>query len=309
MFDVGLPPRFQFRKENPVRVDEKSVLTPLPFNLSFSKISDWYQCPVKFWANYLTKEIKFQDTPQTLRGKAVHSALEKYGLTGEVDKILKPHELNLITKIRAVPNAVRLFEQEGAFGFTSIEFTEVYPMKKMWDKQPNGEKFFLTGMADVIMVTGETAVIIDHKTGKQKRNFHEPDKLKDNVKNGWLQLQLYAMYILLRYPGVNRVKCILNYLSDNVTVDKIYSRDELSALQQNAKWTCEHILADYTRVLRMQAGIKDKLNFEYARGFAKPSPLCDWCGYKDDCLRHRQTANAAQLIYDKNNPSNGVGLL
>lgn len=302
----------QIRKPNPKLVEQGTPMLKLPFALSYSKISEWYQCPTKFYANYLTEEIKFQDTPQTLLGKAKHKALEEYGLYGITNPILEPHEYDLVTKIRAVQDAVVLYEEQGIFGFTSIEFDEVVSLQKMWDKQSNGSKFFLIGQADLICVTGRTAVIVDHKSGKQKSNWeknYETDKLRKSVENGNFQMQLYALFVFLKFPEVSAVKCILNYLKDNAQIPKIYTRAELPALQLTAKQICQHIEADYARFVNF----KDKytpdnysLMQEHSERYGRESGLCSYCGYRDKCIKYKKKSTHSQKVYDVTHPSQNI---
>lgn len=255
----------------------------LPFALSASKISDWMQCPIKFWSTHLTKQLKFVETEAIVRGNLIHKELEEYGKHGKLPTLLLPEEYELITKIRAAKNAVCLYEQR--FGFVDSSFNEVLPMVDAWDKAPNGNRFYLTGGLDVGVITGGTAVIIDHKTGKIKRAYSK-DKVKANVEEGWLQLQIYAIYIFLAYPEVQKIKCMFNWIKEKSTTQIIIERSQLEDVKYILKKTCELIHIGYETYLDSENSAK-YITEHYMVKYGNVNKLCDYCGFSKHCRAYQ----------------------
>ena len=56
-------------------------VTPPPW--SYSSITLFKTCPLKYQAERVTKEVQFRNTEATLYGKAVHTAAEEYVRDGK----------------------------------------------------------------------------------------------------------------------------------------------------------------------------------------------------------------------------------
>lgn len=60
-------------------IDKFKKFRPATLNAySFSKLTSWDQCPYRFYAENISKEAVFVDTPATLLGKQFHKEVEDY---------------------------------------------------------------------------------------------------------------------------------------------------------------------------------------------------------------------------------------
>lgn len=275
---------------------EKCKTSLLPFGLSPSKILAYYNCKISFWANYLYKQIKFTETPQTIRGNKIHEELENYLNTGnkntvQIDEVLPEYYYHIPTKIRNAPNTLYYAEKDAMFGFTDIGLTEVHTLKNFWDKH-QGKPYFLTGGVDVLAITGDNAIVVDYKTGKEPyQQNNDNDSIKKSVLTYEMQLLIYAVYVFTLNSNIKKVKTILLYLTSNSKKELVYNREQLDDMRKIIQIACVDIIKEYSSIKeREQQHISLDRTFleEYSTGqFDKSlqtTPLCKFCDYKDRCL-------------------------
>jgi hypothetical protein len=112
---------------------------------------------------------------------------------------------------------------------------------------------WLRSKLDVLVVVGDTAVVMDWKTGKRRVDF--------------FQMQLFAAQVFKHYPEVQMVKTSLVWLKTMEMDTEIYSR-----LNTNELW--QDILS------RIQLIYK---SMDHDNWPAKPSGLCRYCPARHDC--------------------------
>jgi hypothetical protein len=289
----------------PLQPPEGANFTPLPFPLSFSKMQDFFQCQEKFWQAHLYKTIKYVETPEQKEGKEKHYWLENYGrVATEATKdgwrgMLTEAEMDFLDKVKSIPNATILFETDSNFGFTDSTFTKVDRLKKIWDKQPDGSKYYLIGLSDLTIIHQSNqnvdeyvAIIVDYKNKKAPTKDFSTAKYPINqVENGKLQLEIYALMVFLLYPKVTKVKTQFRYLKDNLPLDEIYFRSDMQKIQGNLIALSKHIEYAYWRHIN-----KDKVrnDLEFIHYYAelpeiKSSPLCNWCGHRQQCDHYKKS--------------------
>ena len=202
---------------------------------SYSGLKDYVNCPRQYYEVKIAKTFFKKPTEQMLYGTAVHSALEDYVSKG------KPLEKNY-ERYRPLLDA--LLEIEG----------ERYPEYRMAlnaDRQPcsfGAKDYWVRGIVDLAIVDGDTAHIVDYKTGSAKY----PD-----VK----QLKLMSLMTYAHFPEVTKIKAGLVFVAHNVFIDEEYDRD-----QSEDMW--KEFLPDLERL---------KLSHEYNKWPENPTPLCGWC--------------------------------
>lgn len=202
---------------------------------SYSGLKDYVNCPRQYYEVKVAKTFFKKPTEQMLYGTAVHSALEDYVSKG------KPLEKNY-ERYRPLLDA--LLEIEG----------ERYPEYRMAlnaDRQPcsfGAKDYWVRGIVDLAIVDGDTAHIVDYKTGSAKY----PD-----VK----QLKLMSLMTYAHFPEVTKIKAGLVFVAHNVFIDEEYDRD-----QSEAMW--KEFLPDLERL---------KLSHEHNKWPENPTPLCGWC--------------------------------
>jgi len=211
---------------------------------SFSGLKDYVNCPrqyheVKLLGNY-TKSV----TSQMKYGTDVHKALEDYARDGtELPEFYK----------RFQPMADALLDIDGD---RYLEFK----MALTEDRLPcsfDAPNYWVRGIVDFMVISGDTAHIVDYKTGSAKY----PDTK---------QLKLMALMAFAYMPGIERVKAALLFVAHNVFINEEYRRDEIDKL-----W--ESFTPD---LLRLQSST------DTGHWPPNPTPLCGWCPVVT-CQHHR----------------------
>lgn len=182
----------------------------------------------------MLKRFEKKATHQMLYGQEVHKALEDYVAQGK--PLVKNYE-------RFKPVLDSLVEIPGT----------KYPEHKMaLDKDRNPTDFYkgywVRGIADLLIVDGETAFIVDYKTGSNR--YPDPKQLK-----------LMALMTFAHFPSVNHVKAGLLFVMHDSFMPEEYMRGSIDDL-----W--KFFEADLTRL---------KMAYETDKWNPNPTPLCGWC--------------------------------
>jgi hypothetical protein len=104
------------------------------------------------------------------------------------------------------------------------------------------------GIVDLMIISGDTAFIVDYKTGSDKY----PD-----VK----QLRLMALMTFAHFPEVQSVKAGLMFVLHNNFIAEEYTRDQQDKLWDSFKGDIERL----------------KMSYETDMWQKNPTPLCGWC--------------------------------
>lgn len=211
---------------------------------SFSSLKTFEQCPRKFEAEKVTKEVPYTQSEAALYGEQLHKAAEEYVRDGpEIDprfKFIKPY----LDRLIAIPGEklcelkMGIKKQDGRL--VACDFFD----RDVWFR----------GVADLVILNGDVAYITDYKTSKNSRYAD------------MRQLKLMAAAVFLRYPQIKKIKMSLIFIvcRDFVkdTVEREFGLD---------------IFADLAELLTA-------LNTAYETNVWNPKPngLCrQWCGVKD----------------------------
>lgn len=211
---------------------------------SFSSLKQYINCPKQYQELKVLKNYEIKPTPQMRYGTDVHEALENYAKDGT-----------------ELPNNYKRF---AALVDPMLEIDgERYPEYQMAldiNKQPCewGSEYWVRGIVDLLIISGDTAFIVDYKTGSDRY----PDMK---------QLKLMALMTFAHFPGVNNVKAGLLFVLHNNFMPDEYSRDDIDKL-----W--EAFSPDLERL---------KLSYENDTWQANPTPLCGWCPVTT-CEFHRE---------------------
>ena len=168
---------------------------------SYSSIKLFETCAKKYEAERITKEVKYTDNESTLYGKALHLAAEEYIRD---DKPL-PERFSflegILSKLKALPGE-KFCERK--FGVASVN-NELVPCNFFADN------VWFRGVADLLIVNGETARVVDYKTNKDA-------KYADSR-----QLALLAACVFLEYPQVKVIKGALLFVVCGAMVKQEYT--------------------------------------------------------------------------------------
>ena len=164
------------------------ALTPGPW--SYSSLKLFETCPKKYHAERIAKEVPFSDTDATIYGKELHLAAEEYIRDGKpIDPrfgFIKPY----LDKLLDIPGT---------------KFCEIKLGVKRVDGRLIACDFFdpdvwFRGVADLVIVNGDIAWVVDYKTGKSA-------KYADTR-----QLALMAAALFLKYPEIKKIKTSLLFV-------------------------------------------------------------------------------------------------
>lgn len=203
---------------------------------SFSALKTFETCPRKYHAEKVAKLYPFEETEQTLYGKKVHLACEEYIRDG------KP-----------LPKGMEQF-QKALDSLNKIPGDKHCELKMALtaDRQPVkflDKSVWVRGIADLIILDGDKAWVVDYKTGSAKY----PDKK---------QLELMALMVFDHYPEVQKVKAALVFLLHDVVIKEAYTRDQADELWE--RWG-------------QKTDILDRA-FEHDNWPPNPNGLCrKWC--------------------------------
>jgi hypothetical protein len=202
---------------------------------SFSSLKDFINCPKQYYHTKVAKDFEKRASEQMLYGTAVHKALEDYVRDGtplaKNYEIFKPQ----VDALLDIPGT-RYCEHEMALDR---------------DKKPCGFKAddrWVRGVVDLLIVDGNSAYIVDYKTGSNK--YPDPKQLK-----------LMALMTFVHFPEVELIKAGLLFVMHSTFIDERYKREDVDSL-----WALFE--PDLKRL---------EIAFENAVWPAKAGGLCGWC--------------------------------
>jgi hypothetical protein len=160
------------------------------YTWSYSSLDLFNQCPHKYYRLRVKKDIKEPPTEHLSYGLDVHKAAEEFIRDG----VPIPEKYSYI-----VPALVKLRDYEGdklceyRMGLTrNLDPCEFYDKEVWW-----------RGIADLIILQGDTAKIVDYKTGKSS-------KYADTK-----QLELLSLAVFKHFPQVKHIKAGLLFVVAN----------------------------------------------------------------------------------------------
>ena len=202
---------------------------------SFSSLKDFIGCPRRYYEVKVCKNFEQKITHAITYGKEVHAALEYYVR----DKTPLPANYQRFQK------AV-----DALIDIPGEKFVE-HEMALLPDRSPcdfSDSKRWVRGIADLLILDGETAYVVDYKTGSHK--YPDPDQLK-----------LMALMVFAKYPDVKTVRGALLFILKNHLVSEEYTRDQIDTLWKTFDSKVERLAQAY----------------ETNEWTPNPTPLCGYC--------------------------------
>lgn len=233
-------------------------MTTLKMPISYSRLSTFEQCGLKFEYLYVTKQVIDSGSEATHYGTRVHEALELYGkalATGKSKEVAADEALAGTNNeaVSWLPLVDKINSQQGD------KYYE-YQMSITSDKKPCdwfASDVWLRSIADVLIINGKQATIIDWKSGK----------VRDNPS----QMQIFAMMVMLHFPQVETVKTSFVWLVYNKITNITFTRRMIEGL-----WSALNPRFD---------ALQDAVDVGAFK--ATPSALCNWCCAKNICPSKR----------------------
>jgi len=217
----------------------------MSYTWSFSALKQYLNCPKQYHQIKVLKNYVQKESEAMIYGTEVHKALENYVKDGT------PLPTNY-EKFKAVTDSL--------IAIKGTKYTE-YEMALCHNRNPiafDSEDRWVRGIVDLLIVDGDTAYIIDYKTGSNKY----PD-----VK----QLKLMALMTFAHFPEVQNVKAGLLFVVHNSFIPEEYTRSQIDKL-----WLS--FTPDLARL---------SMSYEKNVWTPNPTPLCGWCPITD-CEFYRE---------------------
>ncbi len=163
---------------------------------SFSSLNCYDNiCPYQFYRRWMVKDIPFTDNANTLRGTAIHTALEQRVGGGKPLPDGMQHYEPFAIPFDGTPRP--LVEQKFAIDINRdpVDF---------WDK----DRVFIRGKIDLVLMTDRTAYINDWKSNK-------------NIREEPFELEVGAMLLHASYPDLEKIVGTYTWLNHS-KVGKLY---------------------------------------------------------------------------------------
>ena len=173
---------------------------------SISRIQTYEQCAYRAKLQWLDKIPDLQPKTAADRGTQIHQEAEDYVLgKGDFTHNLRFFKADFV--------ALRAHNNEGR-----VTCEEEWGFDAQWGVSVWREAWLRLKCDAVCFLDPKHAVVIDYKTGKRFGN---------EVKHA-IQLQLYALCALIRYPELEQVTCELWYLDQNELASFTMKRAQMS---------------------------------------------------------------------------------
>ncbi len=195
------------------------------YALSWSRLSDFLQCPRKFKYKYIDKLSNFtaqQESPHLLRGSNVHKALENYTLArldGKKDFVQDSEDPAAVIKPSSLPEVETTKPLINSF---MANYAAVVPEQQIsvdinW-KQVDwfSKQSYYRAILDLVAISPRSVAIVDYKTGK----------FKDYSPNGPGQLELSATIGMNMWPEVEVVDTMYAYVDHKKTIKRSFTPKE-----------------------------------------------------------------------------------
>lgn len=170
---------------------------------SYSSAKLFETCPRKYEAERITKEVKFTENEATIYGTAFHLAAEEFIRDG------KP----IPERFKFASPALERLKNLSGEKHCEIKFGIARRDGHLVACDFFDEDVWFRGVADLLVIDGDTARVIDYKTSKSA-------KYADTR-----QLALMAACVFLNYPEVKYVKSGLLFVVCNAFVKENYTFD------------------------------------------------------------------------------------
>lgn len=177
------------------------------YKWSYSSLSLFQQCPRKFYRLKVAKDVVEPEGQHLIYGKELHKAAEEYVRDGTPIPPQFAFVKNYLDIFKAL-SGDQLCEHQ--MGLTkSIEPCGFFDEDVWW-----------RGVADLLIVDGESAILVDYKTGKSARYADTK------------QLEILSLAVFKHFPEVQHIKAGLLFVVSKEFIQCEFFRDG-----QKEMWT------------------------------------------------------------------------
>lgn len=230
----------------PASLDRRSPrgsgASPKPLVYSYTMLNNYANvCPHQTYRRYIKKDQPYVESKEMKWGNAVHTALE-YRLGG------KPLPLDM----QQWEPIIAAFDGRGAIAEQKLGITRNSKACDFFDAE-----VFFRGKVDVTLINGNTAYILDWKTGNS--NYESAFELETN-----------ALLVYCKHPHLTRIVGSYAWLKEN-RLGQLY---DLSNVGNT--WNVMNVLIKQFEALPRERG---------ASWEKRKSGLCGYCSV-EDCENH-----------------------
>lgn len=209
---------------------------------SFSAIKLYENCPKRYYHQRVTKEVQDTGGEASKYGERIHEFLEQR-LVNNTPLPVEAEKYEVICKtIEGMARGGELHAER------QLTLTENLTPTSWFAGDA-----WLRSILDVLILKGDTAVVVDWKTGKRRPDF--------------TQLEMFALQVWKHFPEVVTIKTSFVWLKDMAMDSEEFSRE-----QSDEMWS--NLLSRINRIYQ---------SAEHENWPAKPSGLCRFCPAKDMC--------------------------
>ena len=215
---------------------------------SYSSIKTFDQCPKKYYHLKVLQDVKDKGSEATVYGNEAHKAAEEFVKSGVPLPAKFAYLQKILDSLNAIPGEKHCELELGIAltdkGYAPCTFSDT---DRWW-----------RGIADLLIINGETAYLVDYKTSKNA-------KYADTK-----QLDILAGAVFTHYPQLKKLKSALAFVVSNEFVKKEHTAD-----------MAKSYLATFRNELDRLAGAEETGVWN-----AKSGPLCAYCPVTK-CEHHR----------------------
>lgn len=170
---------------------------------SYSSLKTFEQCAKKYYHLKVLKDVKDEGSEATIYGNEAHKAAEDYVSAGTPLPARFSYMQKTLDALLAIPGEkyceLKLGVELSDTGYLPCEFF--------------GEEVWWRGIADLLIINGDTGYLVDYKTSKNA-------KYADTK-----QLDILAAAVFTRFPELRKLKSALAFVVSNEFVKKEHTSD------------------------------------------------------------------------------------
>ena len=208
---------------------------------SYSSITLYENCPLRYYRQRILKDVVDGGGEASKHGERIHAFLENRLKGTDLPQEIITYE-PLCKSVERIASSGELHVEK------ELVLNDNLTPTGWWDADA-----WLRSKLDVLVITGNDAVVMDWKTGKRKVDF--------------FQMQIFAAQVFKHYPQVQRVTTSLVWLKTMEMDTERYTRVDINPL--------------WAEIMKRIQRIHTSL--EHDNWPAKPSGLCRFCPARHDC--------------------------
>ena len=192
--------------------------------LSFSRLSDYEQCPFKFKSKYIDKSYPDDsDNPAFIKGNKIHKQLEDYvSFLQSQDRDEDKRPIMGTYTEPVVPMIDKLWDASGGrmFPEKQIAVDQDWELCSWYDK-PHQVKYRVI-VDCLVFLSDRELLVIDWKSGKVR-------PYEDGPRT---QLKLTALILFNLYPKVEKITCAYMFVEHKETVKAEFQVSEMESIRE-----------------------------------------------------------------------------